>query len=68
MWYLAYASNMNRRQIEARVERTELRWMVACLDGYALQLNKGKKGGVAQPVPISVPFPAQPLRLPSPPP
>jgi hypothetical protein len=25
MWYSAYASNMNRRQIEARVQRTLLR-------------------------------------------
>ena len=40
MWYFAYASNMNRRQIEARVQRTQLRWMVARLDGYAVQFNK----------------------------
>jgi len=40
MWYFAYASNMNRRQIEARVQRTLLRWMVARLDGYALRFNK----------------------------
>jgi hypothetical protein len=40
MWYFAYASNMNRRQIEARVQRTQLRWMAARLDGYALQFNK----------------------------
>jgi hypothetical protein len=31
---------MHRRQIEARVQRTLLRWMVARLDGYALQFNK----------------------------
>ena len=40
MWRFAYASNMNRRQIEARVQRTQLRWMVARLDGYALQFNE----------------------------
>ena len=40
MWYFAYASNMNRRHIEARVQRTLLRWMVARLDDYALQFNK----------------------------
>jgi hypothetical protein len=40
MWYFAYASNMNRRQIEVRVQRTQLRWMAAGLDGYALQFNK----------------------------
>jgi hypothetical protein len=28
---------MNRRQIEARVQRTQLRWMVARLDGHAVQ-------------------------------
>jgi hypothetical protein len=31
---------MNRRQIEARVQRTQLRWMLARLDGYALQFNE----------------------------
>lgn len=40
MWYFAYASKMNRRHIEVRVQRTHLRWMVARLDGYALQFNK----------------------------
>jgi hypothetical protein len=40
MWYFAYASNMNRQQIETRVQRAQLRWMVARLDGYALQFNK----------------------------
>jgi hypothetical protein len=30
---------MNRRQIETRVLRTQLRWMVARLDGYAVQFN-----------------------------
>ena len=40
MWRFAYASNMNRRQIETRMLRTMLRWMVARLDGYALQFNK----------------------------
>ena len=36
MWYFAYASNMDRRQIEARVERTQLRRMVARLDDHAV--------------------------------
>ncbi len=40
MWYFAYASNMNRRQIEARAQRTQLRWMMARLDGYVVQFNK----------------------------
>lgn len=40
MWYFAYASNMNRRQVEVRVQRAQLRWMAARLDGYALQFNK----------------------------
>ena len=40
MWYFAYASNINRRQIEAWVQRNQLRWMVAGLAGYALQFNK----------------------------
>jgi hypothetical protein len=31
---------MNRGQIEARVQRTLLRWMVARLNGYAHQFNK----------------------------
>ena len=39
LWYFAYASNRNRRQIEVRVPRTLLRWMVARLDGDALQFN-----------------------------
>jgi hypothetical protein len=45
MWYFACASNMNRRQIEARVQRTLLRWMVARLDGYAVhRLGRGVRG------------------------
>ena len=40
MWYFAYASNMNRRHIEARMLRTQLRRMVTRLDGYVLQFNK----------------------------
>jgi hypothetical protein len=36
----AYAPNINHRQIEARVQRTQLRWMVARLADYALQFNK----------------------------
>jgi hypothetical protein len=40
MWYFTDASNMNRRHIEARVQHTLLRWMVARLDGYSLQFNK----------------------------
>lgn len=39
-WYFAHASYLNRRHIEARVQRTQLRWMVARLDGCALQFNK----------------------------
>jgi hypothetical protein len=31
---------MNRQPIEALESRTRLRWMVAQLDGYALQFNK----------------------------
>jgi len=31
---------MNHRQIEGRVQRAQLRWMGARLDGYALQFNK----------------------------
>ena len=31
---------MNRRHIEARVQRTLVRWMGARLDGYALQFNE----------------------------
>ena len=45
MWYFAYASNMNRRQIQARVQRTQLRWMVARLDGYAVyRLGREARG------------------------
>lgn len=40
MWYFAYGSNMNRQQTENRVQRTGLRWMVGCLDGYTLRFNK----------------------------
>jgi hypothetical protein len=40
MWDFADASNMNRRHIEAWVQRTLLHCMVARLDGYALQFNK----------------------------
>ena len=40
VWYFAWASTMNRRHIEARVQRTYLCWMVARLDGYAVQFNK----------------------------
>ena len=31
---------MHRRHIEARAQRTLLRWMVTRLDGYALQFNE----------------------------
>src|SRR5437764_9659998 len=40
MWYFAYGSNMNRQQIEHRVQRTGLRWMSGGLNGYTLHFNK----------------------------
>lgn len=40
MWYFAYGSNMSRQQIENRVQRTGLRWMIGCLDSYTLRFNK----------------------------
>lgn len=46
MWYWAYASNMNRRQMEQRLQRVGLRWMIGTLDGYRLRFNK--KSGVDQ--------------------
>ena len=39
MWYFAYASHMNRRHIEARVQRTQLPWVLARLDGDTVQFN-----------------------------
>lgn len=40
MWYFAYASNMNRRQMEERLHRAGLRWMIGRLDGYRVRFNK----------------------------
>ncbi|MGH7230094.1 MAG: gamma-glutamylcyclotransferase family protein [Nitrospiraceae bacterium] len=40
MWYFAYASNMNRQQLEQRVKRTSIRWMAARLDAYVIRFNK----------------------------
>ena len=31
---------MNRRQIEARGQRSQLRWLAARLDSYTVQFNK----------------------------
>jgi hypothetical protein len=56
MRHFAYASHMKRRQFEARVQRTHLCWMLARLDGYALQFNKrstGDQSGKANIVPVT---------------
>lgn len=44
MWYLAYASNMHRQQMEKRLQRVGLCWMIGRLDDYRLRFNK--KSGV----------------------
>jgi hypothetical protein len=46
MWYWAYASNMNRRQMEQRLQRVGLCWMIWRLNDYRLRFNK--KSGVDQ--------------------
>jgi len=40
MWYLAYASNMHRQQMEERLQRAGLCSMIGRLDGYRLRFNK----------------------------
>jgi gamma-glutamylcyclotransferase len=40
MWYWAYASNMNRRQMEERLQRVGLCWMIGRLNDYRLRFNK----------------------------
>ena len=40
MCWFAYASKMNHRQTEVRVQPTHFLWMVGWLAGYAIQFNK----------------------------
>jgi gamma-glutamylcyclotransferase len=44
-WYFAYASNMNRKQMNSRAEVLEEH--VARLENYELVFNKKARGGVA---------------------